>query len=77
MSILKRSIVSLAWAGLVVTGLGVFSSDAEAFHCRRSFIPFGYHPTGVSCSQVCESERYVSQNGLSTICVIYGPGLPF
>lgn len=77
MSILKRAIVSLAWAGLVVTGLGIFSSDAEAFYCRRSYIPFGYEPTGVSCSQVCESERYVSQNGLSTICVIYGPKLPF
>ena len=31
MSMVKQSIVSLAWAGLVVTGLGIFASDAEAF----------------------------------------------
>jgi hypothetical protein len=70
----KRLIPCLAWAGVLVTGLGVFSGKAEAFYCRRKFIPFGYEPTGVNCSLPCESEWYV--NGLSRVCIIYGPKLP-
>jgi len=72
MTIVKRALVSLAWAGLLVAGLEVFSSDAEAFLCRPTTIPWGFEPTGVSCSQTCDSERYVSRSSPASVCVIYG-----
>lgn len=62
-------------AAAVLMGIAAFAvpEKANAFNCRPSKIPVGWYGTGAPCSQVCESERWVSQNGMASTCIVYGP----
>jgi hypothetical protein len=48
----KRFVMGVAGVGMLAAGLSLVPSDAEAFKCVRSWIPFG-DPTGVECARSC------------------------
>jgi hypothetical protein len=74
MNTFKRCVLGAAGVVLVAAGLSLMPRDAEAFKCTRTAIPGPpFKPTGQSCSQVCESNLYVS--GSSSVCVILGPNV--
>jgi hypothetical protein len=70
----KRFVMGVAGVGMLAAGLSLVPSDAEAFKCVRSWIPFG-EPTGVECARSCESEYY-NVGGGRLVCVVYGPKIP-
>jgi hypothetical protein len=71
---LKASITASAGIAVVAAGLFVMAPPAQGIYCKRSFIPWGYYPTGAPCGLGCDGEIYQNDNGRQ-MCVIYGPSI--
>ena len=71
----KRCVIGVVWAVLVVVGVGLVSQQpAEAIRCARTAVPFWFVNSSLSHPGLQGMPKPWKPFGTATFCVILGPG---